>query len=269
VDRDARDRAGSPDRFGYEWATYSTILPESREQLAQWLGSSGFASLVGTRVLDVGCGMGRNPYWYLTAGAAHVVAVDADDGSLQAARRNLAHFPNARVERASVYDLHPDRHGRFDRVTCIGVLHHLERPEEALDRMWGCVEPGGALLLWCYAREGNRLMLPAIQTLRAVGSRAPIGVSHGLAKVITLAAWPFIHAVPWRTAYYRRLRALSFRNVESIVFDQMLPRIARYWSRADMERLAGALPGGVPHVEFVQGNSWHVRIDKTSPPERR
>src|SRR5262249_37908162 len=35
---------GSPDRFGYEWATYSTILPESRGQLERWLGSTTLES---------------------------------------------------------------------------------------------------------------------------------------------------------------------------------------------------------------------------------
>jgi SAM-dependent methyltransferase len=267
--RDARDAAGSPDRFGYEWRTYATILPESRVQLEQWLGSTGLAGFRGRTVLDVGCGMGRNPYWYLQAGAERVLAVDIDEGSLAAARANLARFPNATVARASVYELDPARHGTFDRVTCVGVLHHLEDPVEALRRMWACVRPGGALVLWCYARDGNRLLLPLIQALRAVGSRMPVAVSHGLARGITLAAWPAIRFLPWRTAYYRRLRTLSFRNVESIIFDQMLPQIARYWTREEMTGLVDGLAGGTPHVELVQDNSWHVRVDKAAVIEPR
>ena len=258
----ARQRQGSPERFGYEWATYATVLPESKGQLERWLGSTGLASFRGKRVLDVGCGMGRNPYWFIDAGAVTVLAVDVDDGSLEAARRNLAPFANARVMRRSAHDLDPADAdvGHFDRVTCIGVLHHLADPERALARMWSCVAPGGDLLLWCYAKEGNRLMLPVIQSLRAVGSRLPIGATHAVAKAIAALAWPAIRALPFRTDYYRRLRTLSFRNVESIIFDQMLPRIANYWTRADMQRLAGALPGGDAHVELVQGNSWHVRV---------
>jgi hypothetical protein len=55
---------------------------------------------------------------------------------------------------------------------------------------------------------------------------------------------------------------LSFKNVESIVFDQMLPKIANYWTRAEMTALVAPLGGGEPLVELVQGNSWHVRIRK-------
>jgi 2-polyprenyl-3-methyl-5-hydroxy-6-metoxy-1,4-benzoquinol methylase len=254
--------AGSPDRFGYEWARYSTILPESKDQLERWLGSTGLASFAGKRVLDVGCGMGRNPHWFLKAGAREVIGIDYDEGSLSAARKNLGAFSNARVERCSVYDLVPETFGAFDRVTCIGVLHHLAQPEDALRKMWACVAPEGDLVLWCYAREGNERLLPFIQALRAVGSRLPIGATHALARGITFGAWPAIQLLPWQTAYYDRLKKLSFGNVESIIFDQMLPRISRYWTRGEFEALLRALPGGDVEVEFVQGNSWHGRVRK-------
>ena len=253
---------GSPDRFGYEWARYRTILPESQEQLRRWLGSTGLDSFAGKALMDVGCGMGRNPYWMARAGAASVTAVDVDDRSLEAARENLADFANVRVLKVSAYELDPDKLGTFDRVTSIGVVHHLSDPRAAVERMWRCVKPGGDLVLWCYAKEGNRLMLPAIQTCRWLGSRLPLPVTHALAKVITAGMWPAIRLMPFRTSYYAKLKQLSFKNVESIVFDQMLPMIANYWTRSEMEDLVRPLSGGTPHVEFVQGNSWHVRVTK-------
>ena len=208
--------------------------------------------------------MGRNPHWFAEAGASSVLGVDVDDQSLEAARRNLASNPRVRVERCSAYELDPAVQGTFDRVTCIGVLHHLAEPERALQRMWSCVAPGGDLVLWCYARDGNRLLLPVIQSLRMLGSKLPIGMSRTLAQGVTLVAWPAIRVLPWRTDYYRRLRTLSFRNVESIIFDQMLPRIAHYWTKEEMERLLAPLERGVTRIEFVQGNSWHVRNAKAA-----
>jgi 2-polyprenyl-3-methyl-5-hydroxy-6-metoxy-1,4-benzoquinol methylase len=262
TDTQQRQHQGSPDRFGYEWSNYSEILPESRGQLQRWLGPTSLESFKGKKVMDVGCGMGRNPYWYIQAGAASVLGVDVDDGSLAAAKKNLAPFPNARVEKVSAHDLDPAKQGTFDRVTCLGVLHHLADHETALQRMWSCVAPGGDLVLWCYATEGNRLMLPLIQAFRAIGSRAPIKVTHAIAKGVTALAWPAFQVLPFRTDYYRYLRTLSFKNVESIIFDQMLPHIAHYWTRSDMEQLCGKLAGGTPHIEFVQGNSWHATIKK-------
>jgi SAM-dependent methyltransferase len=255
---------GSPDRFGYEWGRYRTVLPEHRRQLERWLGSTGLESFAGKRVLDVGCGMGRNPYWYHHAGAQLVLAADVDDSSLEAARSNLAELDGVSVEKISVYELDPDRHGRFDRVTCVGVLHHLADPPLALERMWACVEPGGDLVLWCYGREGNRLFLPAIQALRWLGSRLPLPLTHALAASLSVPIWLALRILPFRVEYYRHLRTLSFRNLRSIVFDQMLPHIAHYWTRAEMHELVAALPTGSPQVELVQGNSWACRVSKTA-----
>lgn len=254
---------GSTDRFGYEWANYAEILPEHERQLGRWMGSTGLASFRGKRVLDVGCGMGRNPFFMLKNGASHVTGVDVDEGSLGAAQKNLAGRADARIEKCSAYDLDPEKLGTFDRVTCIGVLHHVADPELALSKMWSCVAPGGDVVLWCYAKEGNRLFLPAIQAFRFLGSRLPIEATHTLAKATSQVAWPLFQTIPFQTDYYRHLRTLSKKNVESIIFDQMLPKIAHYWTRADMERLVRPL-GGRAHIEFVQGNSWHVRVEKPS-----
>src|SRR3954467_1802364 len=115
---DTRTHKGSPDRFGYQWSSYVSIVPESRAQLERWLGSTGLESFRGKRVMDVGCGMGRNPYWIAQAGAAAVVGVDVDDRSLDAARRNLAPLPNASVAKCTAYELDAESlGGPFDRVT--------------------------------------------------------------------------------------------------------------------------------------------------------
>lgn len=258
--QDEKVLRGSPDRFGYEWARYAEILPESQQQLERWLGSTTLASYKGKTALDVGCGMGRNPYWMANAGAK-VIAVDVDENSLRSARRNLAGI--ADVKKVSVYDLDPRLLGTFDRVSCIGVLHHLEDPALALSRLWGCVRPGGGeLLLWCYAKEGNLMTLPFIQALRFLGSRMPIRATHFLAKFVALLTWPIFRLIPWSTEYYRNLRNLSFKNVESIIFDQMLPRIAHYWTRQDLQRMLQPL-GGDARLEFVQGNSWHICVRKS------
>ena len=259
---DKKNVSGSPDRFGYQWARYSTVLPESKEQLKRWLGSTTLESFKGKTVLDVGCGMGRNPYWIAKEGAKHVMAIDFDDESLAAARKNLSAFSNVEVRKISVYDLSASDIQTFDRVTCIGVLHHLSDPTEALQRMWSCVAPGGELILWCYAQAGNRLLVPLIQSIRAVGSRLPMIASRTFAKSLTLAAWPVIYFLPWKTEYYKNLKALSFNNVECIILDQMIPRISHYWTKQEMQNLLAPLKGELT-LEFVQGNSWHARITKS------
>lgn len=261
TDSKPADAGGSADRFGYEWAQYNEILPESRLQLERWLGSTGLLSFRDKSVLDVGCGMGRNPYWMATVGARAITCIDADERCVELTRTNLSSFSEITVHHLSVFDLTPEAVGQFDRVTCIGVLMILADPRTALERMWECVAPGGDLVLWVYAREGNRALLPFITVVRAVGSRLPLPVVDKMARAATSVVLPVIKIIPIQTEYYRHLRRLSRKNVQSIIFDQMIPRNAAYWSRDQLLQLLSVIPAK-PHIELVQGNSWHVRIQK-------
>ena len=118
--------------------------------------------------------MGRNSYWPLKYGATGGVAVDIDERSLESARRNLKPFPGMRVMRASVYDLPFE--DRFDFAFSIGVVHHLEYPQRALERMVRAVKPDGRVLIWVYGRENNRWLVSVLDPFRRVlFSRLPIG----------------------------------------------------------------------------------------------
>ena len=132
--------------------------------------------------------MGRNSYWPLKYGATGGVAVDIDERSLESARRNLKPFPGMRVMRASVYDLPFE--DRFDFAFSIGVVHHLEYPQRALERMVRTVKPGGRVLIWVYGRENNRWLVSVLDPLRRVlFSRLPIGVAHHLSLYPAVLIW--------------------------------------------------------------------------------
>ena len=226
----ARDLAGSPDRFGYEWNAYSEILPEYEEQFRRWTVHLAPAQWQGKSFLDVGCGMGRNSFWPMHYGAREGCAVDIDERSLAQARRNLAGFATVEVMRASAYEL-PFAE-RFDVAFSIGVIHHLEHPELALEQMVRAVKPGGQVLVWVYGREGNRWLVSVLDPLRrALFRRMPIGWVHHLSLYPAALLWLLLRLGLRPNAYFRLLRGFSFGHLRSIVFDQMLPRIAHYWPR--------------------------------------
>ena len=187
TDRAARDIAGSPDRFGYEWSAYAEILPEYEEQFRRWTVHLSPEDWHGKSFLDVGCGMGRNSFWAMTYGAREGCAVDIDDRSLANARRNLARFPAMQVVRSSAYDL--SFADRFDIAFSIGVIHHLADPPLALEKMVRAVKPGGKVLIWVYGREGNRWLVWLLNPLRrALFARLPVAAVHHLSLYPTGAA---------------------------------------------------------------------------------
>jgi SAM-dependent methyltransferase len=228
--------AGSPERFGYEWQTYAEMRLEYAEQFRRWTVHLSPEDWRGKFFLDVGCGMGRNSYWPMTFGAAGGLAIDVDQRSLASARRTLAPYPQVEVRERSAYAI--DEDGRFDIVFSIGVIHHLKAPENALAAMVKAAKPGGRVLVWVYGRENNGLIVHVLTPLRKViFSRLPIGVVHQLSLYPSLALWVALRLGLNSTEYFRMLRQLSFGHLRSIVFDQMLPKIANYWSRETVETL--------------------------------
>jgi SAM-dependent methyltransferase len=236
IDQATRDQRGSPDRFGYEWDAYAEILPEYEEQFRRWTVHLAPQDWWGRAFLDVGCGMGRNSFWVMSYGAHEGVAVDIDERSLDAARRNLAAFPGVEVMRASAYDL--AFADRFDIAFSVGVIHHLEDPARALQKMVSAVKPGGRVLIWVYGRDGTRWVISLLDPLRrALFSRLPIALVHHLSLYPTALLWLALR-LGWRPIeYFRLLARFRFAHLRSIVFDQMLPRIAHYWPREKVGEL--------------------------------
>src|SRR5262249_17410577 len=176
---DHRTHSGSPDRFGYSWAIFSKILPEHREQFLRWTSALPLERWKNAYFLDAGCGVGRNSYWAMFAGAARGVAIDVDERSLAAARQNLKDFPTIEVRNHSIYEVREEN--TFDVAFSIGVIHHLADPDAALQSLTRAVKPNGHVLIWVYGRENMSWLLLVFDPVRRLFfSRLPLGVVYHL-----------------------------------------------------------------------------------------
>jgi hypothetical protein len=81
-------------------------------------------------------------------------------------------------------------------------------------------------------------------------------VTHALSVIPTALLWIFLRIGLGRIAYFKLLRTFSFTHLRSIVFDQMLPHIAHYWRRGEVEALMKA--AGLNDIQLVHVNdmSW-------------
>lgn len=249
---------GSPERFGYEWAEYDELSAAYEEQFLRWLPFYKQEDWRGKSYLGVGCGMGRNSYWPASYGAKAGLAIDVDDRSLSAAKNTLASFPHIRVDKRIAYEI--DEIDSFDIVFSIGVIHHLEWPQRALGEMVKAVRPGGEVAIWVYGRENNGWLLWCLNPTRKIlFSRMPISWVHFLSNLPTAVLWLALRCGFGRIAYFRLIKTFSFRHLRSIVFDQMLPRIANYWTKLEVQSLMDE--AGLKNVElqWVNEMSWEAR----------
>ena len=141
-------KLGSPDRFGYSWNIFNEILPIHEEQFYRWTKPIPKNWWLNKSFLDVGCGIGRNSYWSMKLGASNGMSIDVDKRSLSVARINLAQYPEIKIENRSAYLI--EEKNAFDISFSIGVIHHLEFPDLAINEMVAATKPGGGCS--CLAR---------------------------------------------------------------------------------------------------------------------
>ena len=252
---DDRIREGSPERFGFSWGRFNEILPQHQEQFRRWSASVPRAAWRGARFVDAGCGIGRNSFWAMREGAVGGVALDVDERSLAAARRNLAELPSVEVRHQSIYEIEAEP--PVDIAFSIGVIHHLSDPPAALRRMAAMVKPGGLVMIWVYGRENNGWLVNLFDPLRrALFSRLPLGMVFHLSLYPSALLWLALRLGLRRIEYLRLLRGFSFAHLRAIVFDQMIPRIAHYWRRETVAALMR--DAGLDDVQLVWVNemSW-------------
>jgi SAM-dependent methyltransferase len=93
----------------------------------EWLREADLVK-TGSRVLDVGAGVGHFLPYYLDRGCT-VVALD---GRAENVAELRARFPAVEAHVADAQRLDPGSLGRFDVIHCFGLLYHLESPIAAL-----------------------------------------------------------------------------------------------------------------------------------------
>lgn len=246
---------GSYNRFGFEWSKYPEIVPLYEQQFLGWVAPLGPDDFRGKRILDAGCGTGRNSWWPLQYSAAEVVAFDVDPRTVAVARKNLAARTNAKVLERSIYDL--EFSNEFDLAFSIGVIHHLADPRRAIARLVEAVRPGGTVLIWVYGKAGYAWVKKLINLLRTVTSRMPLGLLRWLTYPFSLLFYLYIK-LPHRHPYLKRMRPASFWHLHSIVFDQLLPEIANYWTADEAKSLFDGLPIENVAAYDCNAGSWTV-----------
>lgn len=255
---------GSPERFGYKWNLHNRMLPVHEEQFRRWTAPLRIEDWRGVAFLDVGCGMGRNSVWPLRDGAARGVAIDVYARSLACARQNLQDLGNIEVREVSAYEIPYE--DTFDISFSIGVIHHLEQPALALANMVKATRPGGKVLIWVYGRENNEWIVRFVDPLRRkLLSRLPIRLLDHLSLYPTALLWLALRLGAGRTDYMRLIRRFGFRHLHEIVFDQLLPRTAHYWTRDDVADLMRGAGLEDIDLSWVNQMSWAATGRKPRP----
>lgn len=246
----------SEKRFSYEWQNFPQIVPEHEEQFKKWVYPLLPPDFKNKVILDAGCGIGRNSFWALKYGASRLVAFDHDRKIVEVARANLKKFDNCEVYYGDIYDI-PKKH-HFDIAFSIGVVHHLKDPRQATEQLVKSVKKNGKVLIWVYGYEGNELLLIFLGAVRLLTSKLDPLIVRVLAFLPSIFVFIASRLGISKHPYFLQLRRFSYPHIQAIVFDQMLPTIANYWTESEAKDLLSFPEVKNVRTFRVNQNSWTV-----------
>jgi len=248
------------------WKTQHEIAHASLSEFTflyrDWIFPNTFETMRGKDVMDAGSGPGvQIRLMAEVANSVTAVDLEAIDVS-KATTQDLTDRIRYVRDDISTMDL-----GRqFDVVNCVGVIHHTDDPSVTFANLFRHLKPGGRMIIWAYAEEGNALMKHLVEPLRKrLLDTAPHRVIWGLSVALTAALWPIVHTVyrlplgflPYYE-YFANFRKLSFHRNVLNVYDKLNAPQQHFLSKATME--AWFNPGDFQDVHLSQyaGVSWRA-----------
>jgi trans-aconitate methyltransferase len=246
-------------------------LSDQADTLAELLhGGTQYAP--GSRVLEVGCGVGAQTVQLLTRSPGiALTSVDISEDSLaEAKRRVAARAPYGQVEWHHG-DLHDLPYAEFDHLFVCFVLEHLPDPVGALRTLRNHLRPGGTITV-VEGDHGSAIYHPRSAEARAVieclnRSQADAGgdalIGRRVQPLLTAAGFTEVVTEP-RTVYADQTVPHLVDGFTRKTFIAMVGSVRERsiatglstpdaWARGirDLERTAE--PGGTFHYTFFKG----------------
>ena len=260
--------------FGYKWRKFSVIDDHYKKNFLDEISPLDYRTFFKDKtVLDAGTGIGIPCYCIAENGAKEIFAIDINE-SIRVAYNNTKNFNNISVAQADIYNM-PFKKNYFDVVVCVAVLQHLPNPWEAFDKLISCVKPGGTLVLWVYALEGNSFVRFFVEPFRKWFTRKiPIQCVLGLSYVLgpifqIISQWIYKPMntinMTWlpMNGYIIYRTNFNYKMNTEMIFDQLLAPTSYLFSKREIEQMFSR-----PNIDLVSlrhhnSNSWSAIGNKT------
>lgn len=252
--------------FGKQWTTYNdtTGFFGSSALLADFIAPFSMENFRGSCVADIGAGTGRHVQALLDVGARRVIAIEPSE-SVRVIREQLVK-PN--IHRVIAMNITGDRlppTGDLDYVISVGVLHHIPEPAPVIRAAYRALKPGGRFIVWIYGKEGNALYLLLATPLRWITKHVPHAAVGAIAWLLDIPLVFYIrlcHAMPrrrWPLKEYMTeiLAKLPPDKRRLVIYDQLKPHYAKYYSRSEAVALMKEAPFQV-EAHHRRAYSWVV-----------
>lgn len=258
-------------QFGEQWETFSedTGFFGSKDLLADFVNPFDCAKFRGANVGDLGAGGGRFSIALLEFGAQHVFAIEPSE-SVRVIRRKAEALGLA--DRITILNVQAHQvlaELQLDYIVSLGVIHHIPHPRPAVEAAINALRPGGMLIVWLYAKEGNALYLAMITPIRILCRLFSLRAKSFLVRILDIPLvfyiWTckLLPALPLPLSTYMRsiLARLDSSRRRLVIYDQLSPDYAKYYKKEDVIELFSGL--GELELHWRKRYSWLAFVRKT------
>lgn len=124
--------------------------------------------------------------------ARTVTAVDLNTATL--ARNRMKDFTNVKFVEADLASMTLGQ--KFDVVFCVGVIHHTDNPTRTFENIYRHLKPGGTMIIYGYAAEGNWPMRFLVEPARRIFVRhLPRWLVYVISVLVSAAMYPVVHTL--------------------------------------------------------------------------
>lgn len=227
----------------------------------EWIKPHTLETFRDKTVVDCGCGGGQH-IEFVAPAAKEVLGIDLN--TTEVAKAYVERFGNVRLLAGDLAVVKLNK--EYDIAYCIGVIQHTLDPDKTFANIKTFVKPGGLLIFWCYAKEGNFLNWGVLEPVkRLVLLRLPRKILFILSLVLTAMMYPIVYTIyllpltflPYYY-YFQNWRKLSFRRNQLNVFDKLNAPITNFITRDQVERWFNPQEFSEVHIDHYNEISWRA-----------
>jgi SAM-dependent methyltransferase len=199
-------------------------LNEHIELYHEWILPNKYSDFKSLEILDAGSGPGIQAKLY-SSFAKIVTAVDLE--AIEVTKHHTKGINNIEWVCDDIRTMKLNK--TFDVVNCVGTIHHTDNPTETFWNLYNHLKPGGRMIIWAYAKEGNFLMEYLIEPLRKkLLMNASSRLIKFLSSMLTLILWLLsktIYKLPMKKIpyyfYMKNFSKMSFKRNLMNVYDKL------------------------------------------------
>lgn len=256
--------------FGEQFNKFSSFENDKYwaglDHLRDLLGNIfNFKEIQGKIIAEVGCGNGRIIHILHKLNPLKIFVVEPSI-SIETIKKNNASLNNIFYYNADGANFRLIE--KSDYIFSLGVIHHIKSPDDVIKNVHFNLKKRGVFFCSVYAREKNKVLIKLLKIL-SFTKNADDKYVYILSYILNLLLIPYIFLckflkihLPMKKYLLERFIKNNFKNRIHIIFDQLNPEYAKFYTKDEICNLIEKNGFKVEKIFDSAENNWGIRAVK-------